>query len=1345
MDSLSKDSLSKVRPDTVRFAADSLRPAPAPDTLGRSSNRYNSSSNTSSFSADTVSRASTPDTVTKPGNSGGLPKPAGQPPGQPTKLLVDTVKAEPNYDSLYNTANSFKITPITLEPVPDTTGRARAADSLRQRMDSVNRSQDSIAKRNGGGNGVNGGSAGNGTVSSFGSRPQGQPGAGASGDAGAGMARGFGARKVIMGPASLSNLHRKFVPVRAGAIRVDSASLIPGAFSIAGIADSSYTLDWVNASLSWKHRPNLDSVMIRYRAFPYRLNNQARRFNYDSIENYFLVQPYVFNNGARRGDENFFNFGNITYNGSFGRSISFGNSQDAVVTSNLNLQISGYLADSIQISAAITDNNIPIQPDGTTADLNEFDKIFLQFKKKTWALSLGDIDLRQNQNYFMNFYKRLQGASFETNNQLSPTISNKTMVSAAIAKGKFTRNIFEGQEGNQGPYKLTGANNEIFFIVLAGTEKVYIDGKLMQRGEDQDYVINYNTSEVTFTANRMITQDARIQVEFEYADRNYLNVNLYLSDEANINNKLKLRVALFSNSDSRNSPINQTLSPDQNKFLSRLGDSITHAFYPVATLDTLAAGKVLYRKVDTTFKNAAGTTVHDSAYIFSVDPTVALYNLAFANVGPGYGNYVPDLNGVNGSVFLWVAPVNGQMQGSYEAAQFLVTPKTQTILTVGADYAIDKNTAFSADLAKSHYDVNTLSTIDKSNDDGYAGKFQLKNLRSVGASGKGWQLASNLGFEYVQANFQPLEPLRPVEFTRDWGLGLAVAPEDEKIYSAAFLLSDKKLNSIKYEVARYDRGTDFTGIRNILTHNQTIDGWHIADQFSLTTSDSASFTGRFLRPSIDVSKRFTFLKNYTIGANYSLEDNEKRDKQTDTISGSSYAFQNFQAYLKSPEKNPNHWGATVSTRTNSYAYGKSLVQGDRSKTFNLFVDLTRNPHNQFHINATYRNLAILRPDLTTQTADNSALGRAEYILNEWKGLIRGNVLYEVGSGQEQKKNYTYLQVPAGTGQYAWIDENQDGIQQLNEFVLAQFSDQAQYIRVYTPTDDYVKANYNTFNYSVTITPKALINPLKSGGFAKVLARMTWQSSLQLTQKQQATGFVQLNPFKVPLDDTSLITRNLIMVNTFSFNRSDPHWGFDISNTQNGARTLLTYGYESKQLNEWTVRTRLNVSRAVALNATIKQGTNQLFESTSNFDSSNYNLQQYSVEPALSYTKGANFRFGLGYKLSYKMNAPLLGDQKYTSGAFNTDFKYNIVQSTSIQAKFTISNISYMIKDAQALTTSSVAYTMLEGLLPGKNYLWSLDFTKKLGSNLELNLQYEGRKAGETGIVHTGRASLRALL
>ncbi|MEZ4688807.1 MAG: hypothetical protein R3A12_00950 [Ignavibacteria bacterium] len=61
-----------------------------------------------------------------------------------------------------------------------------------------------------------------------------------------------------------------------------------------------------------------------------------------------------------------------------------------------------------------------------------------------------------------------------------------------------------------GPYYLVGGNNELNILVLSGTEKVYLDGNLMIRGEQADYVIDYGIGTITFNNNRLITSDSRI-------------------------------------------------------------------------------------------------------------------------------------------------------------------------------------------------------------------------------------------------------------------------------------------------------------------------------------------------------------------------------------------------------------------------------------------------------------------------------------------------------------------------------------------------------------------------------------------------------------------------------------------------------------------------------------------------------------------------------------------------------------------------------------------------------------------------------------------------------------------
>jgi hypothetical protein len=93
-----------------------------------------------------------------------------------------------------------------------------------------------------------------------------------------------------------------------------------------------------------------------------------------------------------------------------------------------------------------------------------------------------------------------------------------------------------------------------------------------------------------------------------------------------------------------------------------------------------------------------------------------------------------------------------------------------------------------------------------------------------------------------------------------------------------------------------------------------------------------------------------------------------------------------------------------------------------------------------------------------------------------------------------------------------------------------------------------------------------------------------------------------------------------------------------------------------------------------------------------------------------------------------------------SKALTLDTKYNVVSNTSLTSHFEVNAISFTGTDQ----TTTVAYTMLQGLTTGTNYVWNIDLTKRLLGNIEITLSYEGRKPGEGNVVNTGRASVRAL-
>ncbi|MEO5908042.1 MAG: hypothetical protein ABIR50_05805, partial [Ginsengibacter sp.] len=443
-----------------------------------------------------------------------------------------------------------------------------------------------------------------------------------------------------------------------------------------------------------------------------------------------------------------------------------------------------------------------------------------------------------------------------------------------------------------------------------------------------------------------------------------------------------------------------------------------------------------------------------------------------------------------------------------------------------------------------------------------------------------------------------------------------------------------------------------------------------------------------------------------------------------------------QAYLKSSERKLNKWGITYSERENKIPFQKGLISQDKSRNINLMSELMSNEHQQLRVNVTYRKLDVINKGYSNEQSDESLLGRAEYAVNEWKGFVQGNVLYELGSGQEQKREYTYIEVPAGQGYYTWNDYNKDGIPQLNEFEVAIYEDQKKWVRVFTPTNEYVKANYIQFNYNFSINPDLIISRNTTKNFLKFMRKLSTASSLQINKKDLSSGGFEFNPFSKKLADTSLITLSSFLSNTIYFNRKSSVWGIDVTHRLNNSKSLLNYGFESNSLRDLTLKGRWNLNRSIATTFTNKYVRNQLI--TPSFTNRNYLVDEVSAEPSVSYIYKSDFRVSLIYTYDTKKNKT--GDlEKAINNQLAAEVKYNVLSNGTINGRFSFNNISFT-GDAN----STVGYILLDGLLPGKNYLWNLELTKRLAGNIELNLQYEGRKPGNNAVVHTGRVSLRAI-
>jgi hypothetical protein len=1139
------------------------------------------------------------------------------------------------------------------------------------------------------------------------------------------------------GSRMFSNLRSKTLPV-ADTLYVDSLSLVGGSVRLVNIPDSDYVVLPEQSKIYWRNRPQQDSVTVTYRRMAIAFNKLYQHKSPGMVDsNYVFLIYRPDENGT--GSGSFVDFNQMEYNGSYGRSISLGNNQDVVLNSQFNLQVNGLILDSIRLQAAITDNTVPFQPEGNTQRLQEFDQIYINLQKGFHNLTLGDYNLEDPPSYFLNYFKRVQGIFYQDQIRLSKTVTNKIGLSGSVAKGQFARNIFDGQEGNQGPYKLTGNNGEQFFIVLANTERVYINNIPMERGENADYIINYNTGEIRFMPRRMISKDSRIQVEFEYQDRNYLNSLIYGYDELQVGKKLNIRFNAYSNQDAKNQSYLQNLDGNQKRFLSTIGDSIQNAFYPVIVTDTFAANKILYKIVDTTIDG----WYYDSVFVYSTNPDSAIYNLTFSFVGEGRGDYEISATNANGRVYDWVPRANGAPRGSYAPVQLLVTPKKQQVYTLTTTYAIDTLKIISLELAGSNVDPNLFSDIHNNTHWGLASKLNYNEARPFGKrdtlNRAPWRWENKLAYEYVQDRFQTIAPYRNVEFGRDWNVPQQGAKPDEHLVDVGTRLVNQKAGTTGYMFSMYRRGTEYQGQRHIASYDYA---WKQIKGGVLGNILTAADTGRnirFLRPSAYAEYTFRKLLNTAIGGRFELEHNELKSRSADTLVPTAFSFDVTQLYIRNSASDLVNYGLTYMQRRDRLPRNNEFVAQSHSHNVEFRSAITRWRDHQLGFTGTYRKLIIDDSTFTTQKPEESLLGRLEYNGNILGGLITVNTMYEFGSGQEQKRAYTYVEVPAGQGIYTWNDYNGDGVQQANEFEVALYADQKRFIRVFTPTNEYVKVNYINYNQALSIEPANLFRSGDIKNWQKFVARFSDQLSIQVGNRLLSTaGYKVYNPFLKAEDDASIIFTNNAIANTFFFNRTSSRWGLDYNYLANNGKQLLNFGVESNTSAQHTGRLRWNLSKSFTFIHAQKIGYRAF--SSPFTDNRSYHVDNWSSEPSLTWLNRSVLRITLSYRHEERKNQELLGGQFAKIQTIDLNLRISRPSTGAIQLKGAYSNIYY-----DGTNNTSVSFIMLDALQKGSNYLWGMTWDRRVGKGIEMSLEYEGRLPGNNPVIHTGRMSLRAIL
>jgi hypothetical protein len=1094
------------------------------------------------------------------------------------------------------------------------------------------------------------------------------------------------------------------INVKKDTVKFDSVAINPQKFKVLDtllipIATSNYNVNFNTATLIIDAK-KYEKITIEYFRFPEFITKTYTPYDES------LIVPNGANTGklysltTNKKPSEIKLFNGLQTKGFISRGLTSGNNQNAVTNAALDLEISGKLSDKVTLKANIWDTNIPIQENGYSQNITDFDRIFIEMFADDWRVRAGDLSLKNEESYFAPFTKQASGLEVEAkiNDQL------KVSASGAIVRGKFNTFTIVGAEGNQGPYKIVGVNNEPNIIIIGGSEQVYINGIKIEKGENKDFTIDYNLGEITFNTTFPITNDMRIWIEFQYSDRNYTRFVTYESASYETE-KLKISGFFYNENDAKNQPLQQSLSDEQKQILADAGNNTDLMFSESAFSDPFDENKILYKKV---------TNGAVENFEYSTDPNAELFFVTFTNVGSNTGDYIIERSTAIGNIYVYA----GVNLGNYAPIIRLIAPTKSQIFVVKSEYSANKKTKLSSEVAISNNDANLFSSIDNNQNTGIAAKISWQQI----LIDKKWQLTSAIDHEYAHQNFKTLQRWESVEFNRDWNLLTNNATKN--YFQSTFNLQNKKDDYILYRYNHLNYLNTYTGNKHELASKIKRNNTTFFINSSFLTNTSTLEDNTFLRAKATVEH--SFIKSW-LGAFTNLETNSRKNVGSNSFINTSHRFKEFEAYFGVGDTAKVFAKFGFNHRNNDSIKSNKFKEINNRKSFYINSALVQSNNTNLSL---YGNYRITENNFSED--EKSLNSRLTFSQKLFDNFVNLSTLYETFSGNVARQEYVYIKTEPGLGFYTWIDYNSDGVQDFDEFEIAEFQDQANYLRVPKPNLRFLATQSAKFRQGVNLN----FNQWKTkNGIKKALSHFSNESFLSIENEQSRIGnSFNFNPFN--FNEEKLIALNFSLRNSLAYNKNLQKYS-----------TTYTYGKLSNK-QQYFIGTQSNNSKTHQIDFVHKFADFWLFElmgkfsendlQTENFNNRNYIIKGTGIQPKISYLYNQNNKLTAFYQ--YKNKENILQDfEELNQQKFGLEYLYLSDEKSQITA-----NVNVFLNDFKGDTNSPVAYQMLEGLQAGKNYTWNLLLNRKLNSFLNLNLSYLGRKSENSKTIHTGNVQLRAI-